>query len=126
MKPRFNFRLAGGLLGLSALAIIIFRIMKEISLQAYIAAIVIYSVVSLFAALKYISINQGILGKISYENLPSEWSEEQKEEFLKDRRERRQRSKWALILLTPMIATFFFEALDIYVLQGIIQKLGSL
>ena len=37
MKPRFNFKLAGGLLALTLLAIVIFRTAKEISVASYIA-----------------------------------------------------------------------------------------
>ena len=124
MKPRFNFGLAGGMLALSVLAILIFRTMKEISWQAYVAAIVIYSVLILAAALWYISYNRGVLGKISPEMLPTEWDEGQKKSFMDEYYERRKNSKWALMLLVPLIATFFFEILDITLLRPILEKIN--
>ena len=48
---------------------------------------------------------------------------EQKKEFMDDYTARRQKSKKALLILVPMIATFFLEVLDIYVLQGILSYL---
>ena len=122
MKPRFNFRLAGGMLALSILAIVIFRTMKEISVQAYVAAIVIYSLITLVTAMWYIFFNRGMLGKLTSDMLPEEWDEAQKKSFMNEYYERRRKSKWAIILLVPMIATFFFELIDIYFLRSILEK----
>lgn len=124
MKPKFNFGLAGGLVCLTLLAILIFRTMKELSVGAYIAVIAIYSVITLVAAIWYILYNRGLAGtKITSDMLPKEWSTEQKKEFMDDYTARRQKSKKALLILVPMIATFFLEVLDIYVLQGILYIL---
>ena len=123
MKPRFNFKLAGGLLALTLLAIVIFRTAKEISVASYIAVTVIYSLVTLVTALWYISLNRGLMGvSLTPELLPKEWSEEQKNAFIEDCKKRREKSKKLLIILIPMIATFFFEAIDIYFLRGIIER----
>ena len=122
MKPRFNFRLAGGMLALSIIAIVIFRTMKEISVQAYVAAIVIYSLITLVTAMWYIFFNRGMLGKLTSDMLPEEWDEAQKKSFMNEYYERRRKSKWAIILLVPMIATFFFELIDIYFLRSILEK----
>ncbi len=124
MKKRFNFALAGSLFALSLLAIVIFRTAKEISLSAYIGVIAVYSIISLVSAVWYIIVNQGLAGiKISEDMLPKEWSGEEKDAFMNDLTARRKRSKKALIILIPMIATFFFEVLDIYLLQGIVSQL---
>lgn len=126
MRSRFNFKLAGGLIALSILAIVIFRTAKELSLTSYIAAIAVYSIITLVAALTYISCNRGLVGvKLSPELLPEEWSAEQKKAFMDDYYQRRERSKKLLIILIPMIATFFFEAIDIYFLQGIIARFSK-
>lgn len=123
MKSKFNFRLAGGLLLLSILAIVIFRTAKEINLVSYVAAIILYSVVTLVTALWYISVNRGLVGtKVTYDLLPKEWSEEDKKTFMDDYFARKAKSKKLLIILVPMIATFFFEAIDIYFIQGILAN----
>lgn len=124
MKPKFNFRLAGGLVCLTLLAILIFRAMKELSVGAYITVIAVYSAVTLAAAVWYILYNRGLAGtKLTSDMLPKDWSAEQKKEFMDDYTARRQKSKKALLILVPMIATFFLEVLDIYVLQGILSYL---
>lgn len=124
MKPRFNFGLAGGLLALSILAIVIFRTAKEISIGSYVAVIAIYSLVTLVTALWYISCNRGLVGtKLTYDLLPAEWSEVQKKEFMDDYYRRKAKSKKLLIILVPMIATFFFEVIDIYFIQGIFANI---
>ena len=123
MKPRFNLKRAAGLLLLSLLAIVIFRTVKEISLTAYVVIIAVYSLITLVAALWYISCNKGLVGtKVTPDLLPESWSEEEKEAFMAEYRERREKSKKLLVILLPMIATFFFEAIDIYFLQGFIAK----
>ena len=124
MKPRFNLKRAGGLLLLSLLAIVIFRTVKEISLGAYVVIIALYSLITLVAALLYISCNKGLVGtKVTPDLLPESWSEEEKSVFMADYRERKEKSKKLLVILLPMIATFFFEAIDIYFLQGILATL---
>ena len=118
---KFNFKLAGGLLALSFLAIFIFRTAKEISLASYIVAIAVYSLVTLVTALWYVACNRGFVGTvITPELLPKEWSEEQKSAFMDDYYKRRSKSKKLLLILVPLIATFFFEALDVYFLRGLI------
>ena len=124
MKPKFNFALAGGILALSLFAIVIFRTAKEISLYSYIAVIAAYSVITLCAAIWYILTNRGLAGvKISEDMLPKDWSGKEKDAFMNDLLERRQKSKKALVILVPMIANFFFEVLDIYLLRGILSQI---
>ena len=124
MKTKFNFKLAAGLILLSILAIVIFRTAKQISLSAYIAVIVIYTVITLVTALCYISQNRGLVGTaVTYDLLPKEWSEEEKKAFMEDYRARRAKSKKLLIILLPMIAAFFFEILDIYLIEELITKI---
>ena len=123
MKPRFNLKRAGGLLLLSLLAIVIFRTVKEISLTAYVVIIALYSLITLVSALWYISCNKGLVGtKVTPDLLPESWSKEEKDAFMADYRERKEKSKKLLVILLPMIATFFFEAIDIYFLQGILAN----
>ena len=91
---------------------------------AYITVIAVYSAVTLAAAVWYILYNRGLAGtKLTSDMLPKDWSAEQKKEFMDDYTASRQKSKKALLILVPMIATFFLEVLDIYVLQGILSYL---
>jgi len=124
MKQKFKFGLAGGLLLLSIVAIAIFRTAKEISLASYIAVIIIYSAVTLAVSLRYIYLNRGLVGTaVTYDLLPNEWSEEEKKAFMDDFYARKAKSKKLLIILIPMIATFFFEIIDVYFLENILENL---
>ena len=124
MRKKFNFKLAGGMLCLTLLAVLIFRTVKEISVGAYIAIIAVYSVITLVASVWYILYNRGLAGtRLTSDMLPKEWGAEEKEKFIEDYTARREKSKKALIILIPMIATFLFEALDIYLLQPILSYL---
>ena len=124
MKPKFNFKLAGGLLILSLLATVIFRTAKEFSLSAYVAVIAIYSVLTLAAAIWYISLNRGLINyRLTADMLPKEWSDEKKKAFMADHAVRKEKSKKALIILVPMIAAFFVEVIDIYFIKGILQNI---
>ena len=124
MKPKFNFKLAGGLLILSLLATVIFRTAKEFSLSAYVAVIAVYSVLTLAAAIWYISLNRGLINyRLTADMLPKEWSDEKKKAFMADHAVRKEESKKALIILVPMIAAFFVEVIDIYFIKGILQNI---
>ena len=126
MKPKFNFGLAGALLLLCALAIAVFRVFKELSWVSYLVVLIVYGAVSLVTALWYVFYNRGIIGtKATDDILPPNLSKEQKAEILAEIEGRRKNSKWAMLVLIPMIATFFFEAIDVYMLQGILSKFGK-
>lgn len=120
MKPKFNFGLAGALLLLCALAIAVFRVFKELGWVSYLVVLIVYGVISLVMGLWYVIRNRGFVGKkITEDMLPSEWDEEEKENFLNDLNERRKKSKWMMLVIIPMIATFLFEAVDVYMLDSI-------
>lgn len=124
MKQYQKIKLLCGLTLLSIIAISIFRAVKELSVSAYIAITIIYSVITLFVALTYIVYNRGIIGrKLTFDMLPSEWDDERKDEFIKDLARRKARSRKLLILLIPLTATFLFEIADIYLLNGIISQI---
>ena len=120
MKPKFNFGLAGALLLLCALAIAVFRVLKELGWVSYLVVLIVYGVISLVMGLWYVIYNRGFVGKkITDDMLPVEWTKEEKDNFLNDLTERRKKSKWMMLVIIPMIATFLFEAVDVYMLDSI-------
>lgn len=110
---RFNFKLALTLAALIIVFIAVFRLLKLYDL--YLVAIVIYTAVTLAAAIYYIVYNRGVLsGKVTPDMLPAEWSAEQKQAMIDDIAARQKRSKWVLLILIPMIFVFGFELLELY------------
>ncbi len=76
----------------------------------------IYGVITLAAALYYITYNRGVLGKLPTEEaLPVTWDKATRTAFLEDLRVRRQKSKWIMTILIPMIFVFAYKMLDIAV-----------
>lgn len=74
----------------------------------------VYGVITLAVALYYILYNRGTIGKLpTPEMLPPSWDKAQREAFLADLKARRERSKWAMLILIPMIVVFGYKALEI-------------
>lgn len=120
---RFNFRLAMTLAALIIVFLAIFRLMMTYDL--HLLATAIYTVVTLSVAIWYIIYNKGMItGKLTPEMLPDEWSAMQKQALIEELTRRRKKSKWALLILIPMITVFAFEILEIYFFPTIMQLLG--
>ena len=110
---RFNIRLVLTLSALIIVALAVFRLLKTLDL--YIPAIIIYTAITLAVAFYYIIYNKGnISGKVTPDMLPLDWSKDQKHAFIDDLAQRRKKSKWALLVLLPMIIVFAFEILELY------------
>lgn len=113
-KKPFNIKLATKLAGLIILFVALFRLLKLYDL--YLFAIILYTSVTLGVAIYYIVYNRGILTeKITPEMLPADWSTEKKQAMIEDIDARRRRSKWAQLVLLPMVFVYLFEILEIYV-----------
>ena len=115
---RFNFRLVTTLAGLIIIFIAAFKLLENLGL--YLVAVVLYSAITLAVALWYIIYNKGsISGKVTPDMLPAEWSLDQKQAFIDDLSARRKKSKWALLILIPMILVFGLEMLELYVFPSL-------
>ena len=113
-KKPFNLKLAAKLAGLIILFVALFRLLKLYDL--YLFAIILYTAVTLGVAIYYIVYNRGVLTeKISPEMLPADWSAEKKQAMIEDIDARRRRSKWAQLVLLPMVFVYLFEILELYV-----------
>ena len=54
---------------------------------------------------------------ITPDQLPEDWSEEQKKEFFAEAERRVKRSKWMLTLIFPLCITFCFEIIYLYIID---------
>ena len=122
---RFNFRLVSTLAGLIIIFIAAFKLLENLGL--YLFGVILYSAITLVVALWYIIYNKGSTsGKVTPEMLPLEWSLAEKQAFIDDLAARRKRSKWALLILIPMILVFGLEMLELYVLPSVNTLLSVL
>ncbi len=51
------------------------------------------------------------------EQLPAEWSAEQKVAFLADGEARLQKSKWMMTVIFPLVVTFLIDAIDLFLMD---------
>ena len=72
----------------------------------------VYLSVLLVSAVAYILYNRAFADASAiYENLPYAWSDKEKRDFLAARDERKQRSKWLLVLIFPLSITLMFDVI---------------
>ncbi|MBQ8356407.1 MAG: hypothetical protein IJX39_01205 [Clostridia bacterium] len=79
---------------------------------------VLYLALLLGFVLGYLIYNRFLYRKgLTREQLPAEWSEEQKTSFLADGARRLERSKWMITIIFPLIVTFFIDAVDLFIID---------
>lgn len=62
--------------------------------------------------LVYLIYNRGFSRKgVTAEMLPADWTDEQKNSFIKDGEDRLKKTKWMLLLMIPLILTFLMDCL---------------
>ncbi len=71
--------------------------------------------------LVYIIYNRGFSRKgVTEDMLPESWDEDKKREFVESGRKRAERSKWLLSVIIAFAATFFVEAIQLFVIPTIL------
>ena len=90
----------------------IFLVAWDNGIELIISAI--YGAITLAVSLYYIIYNRGTIGKLpTADMLPVTWDKAEREAFLADLRARREKSKWAMLILIPMIVVFGYKTLEI-------------
>ncbi|MBO5939376.1 MAG: hypothetical protein J6Q82_07805 [Clostridia bacterium] len=85
-----------------------------------------YMVATVAFVLSYVIYNKGFSRRgVTREMLPDDWSEEQKNEFFEDGKNRQARSRWLLIPIFAFVFTFAIDAMELFVLpffSGLFSK----
>ena len=80
----------------------------------------IYALIAAASIVGYVIYNRGFSRNgVTYEMLPDEWSEEEKNAFLNDTKLRAKRSYWLLIVAFAFLFTFAYDAFDLFVIKGL-------
>ena len=83
---------------------------------AFPVVLIVYMVIFTLFVLAYVIYNRGFSRRnLTLEMLPSEWSEEEKEEFIENGRERMRKSKWMLLPIVSFGFTFAFDMIELFV-----------
>ena len=110
---RFNFRLVIALAVSVIFLLGIFLVVWEMGHEIVIS--IIYGVIALAAAIWYLLLNRGFVGKLpTAQELPPTWDKQKREDFISDLKTRRQKSKKLMLILVPMIFTFCYKLLELY------------
>jgi hypothetical protein len=84
---------------------------------------VVYLALLLGFVLAYLIYNRFLYRKgLSPEQLPSEWSAEQKVAFIEDGERRLRRSKWMLTIIFPLLVTFLIDAVDLFLIDPFFRQ----
>ncbi len=79
---------------------------------------VLYMALLLGFVLGYLIYNRFLYRKnLTKDDLSSDMSDEEKEAFLADGRERLARSKWMMLVIFPLVFTFLMDAMDLFILD---------
>lgn len=79
---------------------------------------VLYLALLLGFTLAYLIYNRFLYRKgLTPDQLSPAWSEEQKAEFLADGERRLEKSRWMMLIIFPLVLTFFIDAFDLFILD---------
>ena len=79
---------------------------------------ILYMALLLGFVLAYFIYNRFLTRKnLTPEQLPDTMSDEEKEAFIADGRERLEKSKWMMLIIFPLVLTFLFDAVDLFILD---------
>lgn len=100
---------------LSAAVLLLYRFFLTSSVFPWVLGT--YMVVFTLFLLAYVIYNRGFSRRnVTVEMLPDEWSEEKKEAFLADGRERMRKSKWMLLPIVAFGFTFAYDMIELFVI----------
>lgn len=84
---------------------------------------VLYMALLLGFGLAYLIYNRFLYRKgITAEQLPDEWSAEQKCAFLEDGNRRLHRSRWMMLIIFPLLFTFLIDTFDLFIIDLIWRR----
>ena len=96
--------------------------MTESTLASFVT-MVVYMVLLLGFVLGYLIYNRFLYRKgVTRDELPDDWSEEEKTAFIEDGEQRLQKSKWLMLIIFPLIFTFLMDAIDLFIIDEFFRK----
>lgn len=126
-KKSFPWKRAGFLLLVTAVLLAFHVVAVEMAVFGRIVSIVVfwtyYAALAILGAF-YIIYNRGFTrDSLRPEDLPEDWSEEEKTEFFRSRDERKQKSRIVLTILFALIVTFIYEMVVLFFGDAILSAL---
>ena len=106
------------LISLIVLSVFVFWLYRTLMNYYYFELVLIaYMVIATVFLFAYVIYNRGFSRKgITKDMLPTDWSEERKEEFLCSAAKRLRHSRWMLVIILAFIFTFMLDAFELFVI----------
>lgn len=84
-----------------------------------------YMVIGALFVLVYLIYNRGFSRKgVTPEMLPAEWSDEEKDSFIKSGEQRIKRSRWMLVVILAFMFTFTVDIIELWVVPTVMGWFG--
>lgn len=86
-----------------------------------------YFALTLIFSFAYIIYNRGFSRmNVTPEMLPASMSAEEKDEFIEDGKRRLEKSKWMLLIIFPLLMTFIFDTVGMYLIEPLLDFANSI
>jgi hypothetical protein len=86
----------------------------------------IYGAFLLALGILYIVLNRGFCEwQLKESDLPSDWDDEQKSEYIAKIKGRKDRSKWVIALIMPLVLTFLLDFAELFLLDTLREMFGG-
>ena len=103
------------LVAVTLLVLLVYRV--AMNFPWFKIVLIAYMVLTPALILTYIFYNRGFSRRgVTPEMLPEEWSEEQKEAWIEDGKERMRRSKWMIVPIFALVFTFGVDLIELFFL----------
>ena len=108
----------GLILSLITLSVFVFWLYRTLLNYYYFELVLIaYMTITTVFLFAYLMYNRGFSRRgVTEDMLPSDWSEEKKNEFIQSAKKRLRRSRWMLVILLSFIFTFLLDAIELFVI----------
>ncbi len=111
-----NWRLLGVLALNTLILFVLYYTLVEMDYFVYVFPV--YGAALLILICAYLIYNRGLVPQsLTKEQLPADWDERKKDEFLADAARRIRRSKWMLTIIFPLCLVFAFEIINVLLLD---------
>ena len=121
-KP-FNWRLLTVLVGNTVIIFAIYRLALQTKMFPWVLGI--YLAAAALLTVAYVVYNRGFSRRgVTADMLPDTMSAQEKCEFIADGERRLKKSKWMLTILFPLLVTFGFDIIELFVVDYLKAILG--
>jgi len=115
-KKPFNWRLLLTLVGNTLIIFAVYRLAIQTTLFPYVLGL--YLAAAAVMTVIFVVYNRGFSRRgVTAEMLPDTMSAEEKCEFIADGERRLKKSKWMLTVLFPLLFTFTYDIIELFVLE---------